>query len=50
VAGDPENSYLVHKLRGQRIVGERMPLGRTPLPDSLIEAVGAWISAGAPDL
>jgi hypothetical protein len=46
--GHPEESYLIDKLRGERIVGERMPLGRAPLPDSLITAIESWISAGAP--
>ncbi|MGA7306687.1 MAG: hypothetical protein WBW88_17555 [Rhodothermales bacterium] len=48
VPGRPDESYLLDKLRGERIVGERMPMGRAPLPDSLIEAIESWILAGAP--
>ncbi|MDY0067035.1 MAG: CHRD domain-containing protein [Steroidobacteraceae bacterium] len=48
--GDPENSYLVHKLEGRAdIVGDRMPLGAAPLDAALIAEVKAWIAAGAPE-
>ena len=46
--GRPDSSYLVRKLSGEGIVGERMPLGKQPLPDSLLETIQAWIRAGAP--
>jgi len=48
--GDPEASYLVHKIEGRSgIVGDRMP----PPPQSMlaadeIEAIREWILAGAP--
>lgn len=40
-------SYLVDKLTGYRIVGERMPLGRPKLPDSTIAMIRRWIDEGA---
>ncbi len=47
--GDPENSYLVQKLRGDAgIVGLRMPRNGPPyLTDAEIELVKQWIQAGA---
>ena len=46
--GQPEGSYLLRKLRGEAIVGERMPLAKPPLPDSLIRVIEEWIRRGAP--
>lgn len=49
--GDPERSYLVHKLRGtQGLVGgggARMPVGDAPLDDAEEAALEAWIANGA---
>lgn len=42
-------SYLIDKLTGNRIVGERMPIGRPALPDSTIAVIGQWIDGGAMD-
>jgi hypothetical protein len=42
-----EQSYLVDKLTGNRIVGERMPVGRPRLPDSTIAIIRQWIDQGA---
>ncbi len=49
--GDPENSYLVHKIEGRpTIIGDRMPRGRPdPLTSEEIQAVRDWIAAGAKD-
>jgi len=47
IAGDAENSILVQRLEG-RIV-PRMPYGRAPLPDSLIQLIRLWIDQGALD-
>ncbi|MBL9023044.1 MAG: hypothetical protein JNL21_12650 [Myxococcales bacterium] len=48
--GHPESSYLVSKLRGQRMCcGERMPPNAPPLSDSATAAIVAWICQGAPD-
>lgn len=46
--GQPDASYLVHKLEGAPgIVGRRMPLGLPPLSQDEIAAVRSWIAAGA---
>jgi Planctomycete cytochrome C len=49
IPGDPENSYLVQKLRGDvGIVGLRMPRNGPPyLTDDQINLVKQWIQAGA---
>ena len=50
IPGDPENSYLVHKLEGRSdIVGLRMPFGGAPfLTDGQILILKRWIAIGAP--
>jgi hypothetical protein len=49
--GDPEQSYLVHKLRGTQGVvgggGARMPVADAPLGDAEQAALEAWITNGA---
>ncbi len=45
--GNPDDSYLVHKLEGRASVGERMPLGGPPMPDEVIAYVRQWIADGA---
>jgi hypothetical protein len=48
IAGDPENSYLVHKLEGRPgIVGVRMPLQGPALTDGQILVIKRWIQLGA---
>ena len=47
--GDPDGSYLIRKLEGGRIVGERMPLGSAPLPPETLAVIREWIARGAPD-
>ena len=53
IPGDPENSYLIHKLvghgpAGEAIVGERMPRGTGPfLTDGQIRVIKRWIELGA---
>jgi hypothetical protein len=50
-AGDPENSYLIHKLEGRPgIVGLRMPRGTGPfLTDGQMLVIRRWIELGAPN-
>lgn len=50
IPGDPENSYLVHKLEGRAdIAGLRMPRGGPPyLTDGQILIIKRWIQIGAP--
>src|SRR5690606_1034416 len=43
----PSNSYLIQKLEGTAAVGERMPAGLPPLPQSDINVVRQWITDGA---
>jgi hypothetical protein len=46
--GDANNSYLIHKLEGTPgIVGQRMPAGLPPLPQSDINVIRQWIGDGA---
>jgi hypothetical protein len=46
--GNPDGSYMVLKLEGASgIVGGRMPLGETPLPQATITAIRSWIMNGA---
>ncbi len=55
--GDPERSYLVHKLRGTQLQvggsGAPMPFnadtGTSGLATDELEVIEAWIRAGAPD-
>lgn len=48
-SGDPENSYLIHKLQGRHdIVGLRMPQNADPLSSGQIQIIARWIQRGAP--
>jgi hypothetical protein len=51
IPGDPENSYLIHKLEGRSgIVGQRMPRGNGPfLTDGQMLVIRRWIELGAPN-
>jgi hypothetical protein len=50
VAGDPDNSYLIHKLEGrQGIVGVQMPRVGAPLTQGQIAIIRRWIAEGAPN-
>ena len=51
VPGDPENSYLIHKLEGRLgIVGQRMPRTTGPfLTDGQVLVIKRWIELGAPN-
>lgn len=48
--GDPDNSYLVHKIEGRAgITGLRMPRNGPPhLTDGQIQIIRRWIAIGAP--
>lgn len=49
-SGDPDASYLIHKLRGTQIEvggsGEQMPLHGLPLSQNLQDAMEDWIRGG----
>ena len=48
VPGKGADSLLVKKLRGAAgIDGQRMPLGKPPLPDAQIATIAKWIDQGA---
>jgi hypothetical protein len=48
--GDPDNSYIIHKLEGTAAVGLRMPANGPPyLTDEQIAVIRQWISDGAVD-
>ena len=47
--GDPDNSYLIHKLEGTQSVGSRMPQGGPFLPQATIDMIRDWITDGAPN-
>jgi len=51
IPGDPENSYLIHKLEGRPgITGVRMPQNGPPyLTDGQILVIKRWIELGAPN-
>jgi len=46
--GDPDNSYLIHKLEGTQESGAQMPKGREPLDQETIDVIRQWITDGAP--
>jgi len=45
--GNANDSYLIQKLEGTATSGSRMPLGGNPLSQTSIDAIRAWINAGA---
>jgi hypothetical protein len=49
IPGDPENSYLVHKLEGRPgVTGQRMPLSTGPyLTEGQMLVIKTWIARGA---
>ena len=50
IPGDPENSYLIHKLEGRStIAGVRMPLNGPYLQAGQILVIRRWIELGAPN-
>ena len=45
--GRSDSSYIINKLRGVNMVGERMPLNDNPLPKAVVDSFAAWIDRGA---
>jgi len=45
--GRSDSSYIIKKLRGVNIVGERMPLNDNPLFSADVDSIAAWIDRGA---
>jgi hypothetical protein len=48
-AGNPDDSYLIHKLLGTQSVGDRMPQGGPFLEEETIDTIRQWITDGAPN-
>jgi hypothetical protein len=42
-----DSSYIINKIRGTNIQGERMPINRPQLSDAVIDSITAWIDRGA---
>jgi hypothetical protein len=47
--GNPDNSYLIHKIEGTAAVGVRMPQGGPFLNQATIDMIRQWITDGAPN-
>lgn len=45
--GNAAASYLVKKLTGVMACGDQMPLGDLPLDQDTLDAIRAWVDAGA---
>lgn len=45
--GNPDDSYLIHKLEGTQAVGDRMPQGGPFLDNATIQRIRGWIEDGA---
>lgn len=45
--GNPDDSYLIHKLEGNQAVGDRMPQGGPFLDAETIQGIRGWIANGA---
>src|SRR5262245_40040323 len=46
IAGDAENSLLIHFVEGRRGEARRMPIGGRPLATAEIQVVRRWIDEG----
>ncbi|MFC1746371.1 hypothetical protein ACFL35_20430 [Candidatus Riflebacteria bacterium] len=49
-AGEPEKSYLIEKLTGSGLIGERMPKGSSTLSEEQLNKIKDWILQGALNL
>lgn len=48
IPGNPNASFLIHKLEGTQAVGVRMPAFSPPLAQVTIDVIRQWIQNGAP--
>ncbi|MFM2068611.1 MAG: hypothetical protein RLZZ584_3520, partial [Pseudomonadota bacterium] len=48
VPGQPDASFLIHKLEGDQTLGDRMPQFGPYLPQATIDVLRLWITHGAP--
>src|SRR5262245_42389723 len=44
---DSDNSFLIKKLEGNQLFGDRMPLNANPLQGTQIQVIREWIDNGA---
>jgi len=49
VPNDADNSYLIIKLEGRQMAGQRMPLGQSALDNIDLTNIRNWINNGAPN-
>jgi hypothetical protein len=49
IPGDPDESFLIQKLRGElaESQGVRMPFGNPPLPADQVSIIEEWVARGA---
>lgn len=47
IPGNPDDSFIIHKLEGTQTLGDRMPDGGPYLQQSTIDVVRLWIANGA---
>jgi len=47
IPGNPNDSFIIQKLEGKQLLGDRMPQGGPYLPQSTIDVVRQWIQDGA---
>jgi len=47
VPGNPDSSFIIHKLEGTQTLGDRMPDGGPYLQQSTIDVIRLWIANGA---
>ena len=47
IPGNANDSYVVKKLEGRQSVGDRMPLGSSPLSTTDLQNIKNWINEGA---
>jgi hypothetical protein len=47
VPGNPDDSFIIHKLEGTQTLGDRMPDGGPYLQQSTIDVIRLWIANGA---
>ena len=45
--GEPDSSYLIHKLEGTASTGSQMPPNNAPLAQAIIDNIRQWIAQGA---
>jgi hypothetical protein len=47
IPGNPDDSFLIHKLQGNQAFGERMPLNGPYFQQVTIDVIRQWIQDGA---